>query len=178
MCALARPGEIGTARYAVVADTPWVDRFDPARLRALRKNRGLTQHQLGEMVGQAGKTIATYENGRRSPRPAALTKLADALGAEFTDLLKPGTLTLSVLRASRGLAQSDVAEALGVTQPWYHLIEAGTARVKPDQFARLARLFRRAGPVSRRRGGASVETYPPRWSAYAFDSVRRARGWR
>lgn len=71
-----------------------------------------------------------------------MTKLADALGVEFTDLLKPGTLTLSVLRASRGLAQSDVAEALGVTQPWYHLVEAGTARVQPDQFARLARLFR------------------------------------
>ena len=56
------------------------------RLRALRKNSGLTQQQLAEKSGFTASVIARYEAGGSLPRPQALEKLAAALGVPVSDL--------------------------------------------------------------------------------------------
>ena len=56
------------------------------RLRALRKNAGLTQQQLAEKSGFTASVIARYEAGGSLPRPQALEKLAAALGVPVSDL--------------------------------------------------------------------------------------------
>lgn len=49
------------------------------RLRMLRKEKGLTQKQLGEMIGVGRTTISEYENGKIVPRQDGLIKLAEIL---------------------------------------------------------------------------------------------------
>jgi len=48
-----------------------------ARLKELRKEKGITQAQLGKILGVSENTIAHYENGRRWPNYYMLKKLCD-----------------------------------------------------------------------------------------------------
>lgn len=55
-------------------------------IRKYRTEKGLSQRQLGELVGMTQQQIAQYENGKRKPKLETLDKLAKALG------VKPGQL--------------------------------------------------------------------------------------
>lgn len=46
------------------------------RLRQLRKDSGLTQKQLAELIGVKNSVISFYEVGERIPSPQVLRKLA------------------------------------------------------------------------------------------------------
>jgi len=48
-------------------------------IRRIRKERNLTQRQLGDMIGASEAYIRAYESGRRNPKPASLEKIANAL---------------------------------------------------------------------------------------------------
>ena len=56
-------------------------------LAALRRRRGLTQRQLGEISGVAHTTVQKLESLSRGAYPQTLRKLAMALGVEPKDLL-------------------------------------------------------------------------------------------
>ena len=45
------------------------------RIRELRKERGLTQEQLGKAVGIANNTISQYETGALEPNIETIIKL-------------------------------------------------------------------------------------------------------
>lgn len=45
-------------------------------LKMLRKNKNLTQAQLGEKLGVAKSVVSYYENGERYPSPEVLIKIA------------------------------------------------------------------------------------------------------
>ena len=47
------------------------------RIRELRKMRGLTMKQLGEVLDLAESTISQYENGRRQPDNETLLRLGE-----------------------------------------------------------------------------------------------------
>lgn len=52
------------------------------RLRSIRKSRGLTQKQLGELLGYNSSScirIAQYESGRRSPSPDSIKNFSRVL---------------------------------------------------------------------------------------------------
>ena len=49
-----------------------------------RNNKGLTQDQLGELVGFKGNTIWRIENGRFSPNADQLYALCEALDITLT----------------------------------------------------------------------------------------------
>ena len=53
------------------------------RLRMLRKEKGLTQKQLGEMIGVGRTTISEYENGKIVPRQDGLVRLAELLNTSI-----------------------------------------------------------------------------------------------
>jgi repressor LexA len=57
-----------------------------SRLAEARREKGLTQRQLALAVGYAERTVAAWEAGDRSPRSAALTRLAGVLGVSVSDL--------------------------------------------------------------------------------------------
>lgn len=47
-------------------------------IRQARRQAGLTQHELAARSGVRQPNVAAYENGRRVPSPAMLTRLLDA----------------------------------------------------------------------------------------------------
>lgn len=57
-------------------------------IKKAREAAGLTQEQLGAMVGITGVAIMRYEKGLREPKLAMVDKLAGALGVTRYDLTK------------------------------------------------------------------------------------------
>ncbi len=49
------------------------------RIKRVRKERGLTQKQLGEMLNTSQQMIALYESGKHAPTISTLTRIANAL---------------------------------------------------------------------------------------------------
>lgn len=56
----------------------------------MRKARGLTQAELGKLVGVTQRVITYYENEGGSPTPDLLAKLATALRVSTDELLGRG----------------------------------------------------------------------------------------
>jgi transcriptional regulator with XRE-family HTH domain len=57
------------------------------RIRALRRERGFTQKELGEMVGTDASNIGKYELDKQMPRITMLEKIASALDVPLTALV-------------------------------------------------------------------------------------------
>ena len=57
------------------------------KLRQLRKEKNLTQKQLGELVGIRNSVISFYELGERVPSPEVVKKLAAVLHVSTDYLL-------------------------------------------------------------------------------------------
>jgi XRE family transcriptional regulator, fatty acid utilization regulator len=58
------------------------------RLKHLRRTRGLTLAELGELVGRTPSVLSLIENGRREPRLSLVEQLATALSVPVAELLK------------------------------------------------------------------------------------------
>ena len=54
---------------------------------ALRTGLGLSQYQLGNLVGVTDKAVSKWENGDAKPRLSTCYRLAAALGVEIDELL-------------------------------------------------------------------------------------------
>jgi len=57
------------------------------RIRALRKERGMTQKQVAEKCGMADSAIRKYESGSQTPKVETLQRIADALNVPLFSLL-------------------------------------------------------------------------------------------
>lgn len=57
------------------------------RLRELRKNKNLSQKDLGDIIGVAANSISQYESGVREPSVEILNKLADLFNVSIDYLL-------------------------------------------------------------------------------------------
>ena len=56
-------------------------------IKRLRRERGLTQKNLGELCGIAEPNIRKYENGKQNPKLETIEKIATALGVTAFDLM-------------------------------------------------------------------------------------------
>ena len=56
------------------------------RIKAARKQAGMTQKALGEELGISYQTVAQWENDLRHPKQETLIKIAKALGVHLRDL--------------------------------------------------------------------------------------------
>ena len=56
-------------------------------IRLHRKEKGLTQEELGELVGISGVAVMRYEKGQREPKQETLLKISKALGVHLRDLI-------------------------------------------------------------------------------------------
>ena len=59
------------------------------KIRALRLERGLTQHELGEEIGVRWLSICRWENGVRKPYKRHLISLAKFFGITEQELMFP-----------------------------------------------------------------------------------------
>lgn len=87
---------------------------DPARLVARRVELGLTREALAARVGVSSRMIFFYEEGRHTPTPSRLERLATALdcGVDVLTGAVRGQETLVDLRYGAGLTLVRVAELL------------------------------------------------------------------
>lgn len=58
-----------------------------ANLRRIMGDRGMTQAELGRMVGISQGNVSMYVTGRREPRATYILRIATALGVTTDDLL-------------------------------------------------------------------------------------------
>lgn len=66
-----------------------------SRIKEIRKQKGLTQKQLGEKCGMYESQIRKYENGKANPKIETLEKIATGLGVQITDLIDDNTLSIT-----------------------------------------------------------------------------------
>lgn len=57
-------------------------------IAGLRKERGMTQEALGELLGVSQRTVSRWETGRNMPDIGLLTPLSEALGVTVSELLE------------------------------------------------------------------------------------------
>src|SRR3982750_3021999 len=74
-----------------------------ARIRALRRARGLTLEELGALCELSHPFLSQLERGRARPSMVSLERIARALGSSQLELLAGGDDTASLLvRATEG----------------------------------------------------------------------------
>ncbi len=62
----------------------------PENLKALRKQRGVTQKQLAEHLGVSSSLFAMYETGKRKPSFEMLCTLGGYFGVRINELVDSG----------------------------------------------------------------------------------------
>lgn len=55
-------------------------------VKEIRESKGLSQRELGELIGVKQQTIAQYESLIDAPKSVTVNKIANALGVTFRDL--------------------------------------------------------------------------------------------
>ena len=70
-------------------------------IAALRKEKGLTQEQLGEKLGVTNKTISRWENGNYMPDVEMLSLLSKEFDVSINELYKRRTAFGGGLQESR-----------------------------------------------------------------------------
>ncbi|MGI8946606.1 MAG: helix-turn-helix domain-containing protein [Ornithinimicrobium sp.] len=135
---MGKPGGRATVRYARVP-------LDTERLRTLRLRKGWSQHALSVKVGvQGAAAISAWERGVATPRPSTLSRVAEVLGVEPSELLSvdhADGLALRELRVSRGMSLKELAEAANASSSAVRRWESGDFRKMParDVVGALAR---------------------------------------
>lgn len=106
---------------------------------------GYSQSELARMLRVAGQQrVVNWEQGRETPRPEYVAKLAKLLSVSPFELLGAdrGSADLPTLRIAHGMAAYEVAARLGVSRPTYSRLERGTpTEVTDAQLDLLAELF-------------------------------------
>jgi transcriptional regulator with XRE-family HTH domain len=84
------------------------------KLKLLRKERGLTQSDVGMAIGQERSTIACYETGKRTPDVATLEKLARLYKVtldHFSDKSEADTMIELLSRSNAFFTANEVSDS-------------------------------------------------------------------
>ena len=98
------------------------------KIYKLRKQRGFSQNQLGELLGLTGKTVSKWENGGAKPQLDTMKKLSKIFGVSVDELLCMDEQSKSITKivitggpcAGKTTALSHVQEFF--TKMGYHVI--------------------------------------------------------
>ena len=110
------------------------------QIACLRKEKGLTQNDLGERLGVSFQAVSKWERGETLPDTAILPDLANALGTSVDFILSGGKQILhykgkfTVSQMQEGiLSLKHMGEALGRDNPIYrHAIEGINERMNTN----------------------------------------------
>lgn len=129
--------------------------FFGKRLKELRKQAGLTQKQIGELLGICNVVCSDYERNVSTPPIEKFIKLAElyhtsvqyivtgeAISETFDEkAVTPFPERLQELRMKSGRKQVELADALHVAEVTYQRYEYGNFEPKLDKLLTLADLF-------------------------------------
>lgn len=107
------------------------------RLKEYRKQSGLTQTELGKLVGVAKSTMSQYESGNREPDIETIKKFADIFGVTVGELL--------------GHEEPEHDEAWGIrerlrTDPAYRMLFSAAEKASPDHLRAAAAMLKSLEP--------------------------------
>jgi transcriptional regulator with XRE-family HTH domain len=57
-----------------------------ARIKGIRKGRGMSQEQLAEKIGISPKYLSSIERGKENPTLDVFTKMAESLNVELSEI--------------------------------------------------------------------------------------------
>lgn len=148
------------------------------RLKSRRKELGLTQDQLAELVNTKKSTISNYETGYSSPNPEMLKDLADALktttdfllgrSTDPTDHSLFQTNRLHDLRKERSLTVKELGAKLHLAESTISGYEAGNRTPDLEVVNKLADFFEVSADYLM---GRSIARSPGGGQAYADGSA-------
>lgn len=117
--------------------------FDPTRLTEVRRERGLSRSDLGRLSSVTYNTVRNWETGESAPSPSTLERVAEVLGVTVHELavVPEQAQTLASWRTRRGLAQSDIAQELGMSKSTYSRLERGERSPTSDERRKLATIL-------------------------------------
>ncbi|WP_051708983.1 helix-turn-helix transcriptional regulator [Streptomyces sp. NRRL S-350] len=119
-----------------------VSSFDGRLLAQARGRRGWTPSELASETAVTVTVLNQYEAKERLPDPGTLSRLAEALDCQVTDLCRPTVVTLRELRERSGVSQPTAAAAAGHKRSTYAMLEQGRTKTLAPQAAEgLAALF-------------------------------------
>ena len=109
---LARAREVRrTTRPKRPEELEVVEDFGP-RVKAAREARGLTQEELGKLIGEKASVISRIESGRMAPDVALARKLEHALGikllVEAREAPSAGVIVRATAPKTGGLTLGDI----------------------------------------------------------------------
>lgn len=107
-----------------------------AKIKEARKAAGLTQKELGAVVGKGESTISEWESGKRSPEVDLLSVIAARLDTSVAALLGEEVQPV-VLREVRTVAASDeenlLLQAYRAADPVYRAVALELLQGHPAQ---------------------------------------------
>lgn len=111
------------------------------RIKTLRKQKGLTQKQLGEKCGIVDVNIRKYESGTQKPKIETLQKIAYALGVS-THELQYGALDttgkkIQYYRGQQNLSLEELSSKTSIPIENLKAYEEDAAYPADDDFAKL-----------------------------------------
>lgn len=96
------------------------------RLRAIRKDKGWTQEELGARADTSYKFIGEIERGQQNPSFDILAKIADALDVELFELFrfeqeatKRKDIESQMVKILRGISEEDLRKIFFVVRGIY-----------------------------------------------------------
>lgn len=98
---------------ALPAEDPRAAEDFGARLRQLRKAKGLTQAELAARVGVSMPAVSTWEQGKALPRDARMRAVAAALDIPMPDLFGPQSA--EGLEDLLGRSRDQIARMVGIS---------------------------------------------------------------
>ena len=130
------------------------------KLKVLRKEKGLTQKSLSNMLNISQGAYAKWENGKREPNFEKLSMLAcifdvsiDFLLSEYLEISKETYLKLKEerknlfsvrlkeLRLQHGFSQEELAEKIGIKRNSYSDWENGKCKPNYEKLEKIADFF-------------------------------------
>lgn len=89
-------------------------------IKRIRKERGLTQEELGKSIDISGVAIMRYEKGQREPKIETIKKIASALGVSEYEL--------------QGVDSNIIIKSLSSTASFYNYLHALGYRINESPY--------------------------------------------
>lgn len=108
-------------------------------IKKYRKRKGLTQKELGAVLGLAEITIRQYENNMRKPKYEILFSIADVLNVSIADLMNIDTgKQIKEARVKAKLTQEKLAQKAGISVFTLQKYESGDRKPKIESLQKIA----------------------------------------
>jgi transcriptional regulator with XRE-family HTH domain len=128
-------------KFKSIEDLPeWLSHYPSFKdqIKLLRETLGMTQEQLGKMVGRSLRSIQQIESGEANPKISTLFKIANALNTELKITLIPRKKLIELLdekaykKAKQLVKLSKTSSALEIQSPSEEESEVQVEKLKRE----------------------------------------------